>query len=94
MNESTCDKELLESLVLLNLTTQVAETPFLKPLFKFMLDKETSIEGVCIKHMAVQLESAGYRAEAGSLLLGHYSVPKVLRTLNSALSTLSEWHKR
>lgn len=82
-----------------NLAPEVAKTLFLKPLFKFVLEctpsneKETGVKGVYVKQVAAQLQSAGYSAEAGSLLLGHYSVPIVLRTLDSALGTLSEWLK-
>ncbi|XP_031558111.1 neuroblastoma-amplified sequence-like isoform X2 [Actinia tenebrosa] len=100
VNEETCDDELLESLVLSNLAPEVAKTPFLKPLFKFVLgnsrsnEKESGVEGVCVKKVAAQLQSAGYSAEAGSLLLSYHRVPVVLRTLDSALGTLSEWLKR
>ena len=87
---------MLQLLLECDLTVDAVATPYYGPLAEHLLNKDGSgtDEGSEVNNIANQLRSAGYSAEAGSLLLRHRGTNPMLNTLDSALSALSHWLKK
>ena len=91
---SNCyDQEVLQLLLDCDLTVDIVSTPFFGPLIEHLLDPAT-VQGSKVNVIADQLQAAGYKAEAGSLLLRHRGTNPMLNTLDSAFSALASWLKK
>ena len=105
-NKNSYDDELLELVISQGLTAEVAQTPFLAPLMSFVLshpdgptdaqsgDTGASHTGAKVQLVASQLQTAGYWAEAGTLMLNYHGTHSALRTFDSAVGVLSRWLRR
>lgn len=103
VSSDSYDDELLELLICHGLTAEAAQTPFLTPLMSFVLshaDGPTAPQsadtaaGARVQLVASQLQTAGYWAEAGTLLLNYHGTHPALRTFDSAVGALSRWLRR
>ena len=107
-NSNSYDNELLELVISLGLTADVAKTPFLTPLISYVTSNpdgsvdtdgvevatELSHAGARVKLVASQLQAAGHWGEAGTLMLNYQGTHPALRTFDSALGALSRWLRR
>ena len=107
-NSNSYDDELLELIISLGLTADVAKTPFLTSLISYVtshpdgpvdteaveVTTESSHAGARVKLVASQLQAAGHWGEAGTLMLNYHGTHPALRTFDSALSALSRWLRR
>lgn len=101
INSNSYDDELLELLISHGLTAEVARTPFLTPLFNYVLshpdgpgDLHSADKGARVKLVASQLQTAGYWTEAGTLMLNYHRTHPALRTFDNAVGVLSSWLRR
>ena len=101
VNSNSCDDELMELVISHGLTAETAQTPFLTPLINYVLrspdklsDTELAGKGARVKLVASQLQTAGFWAEAGTLLQNYHGTHPALKTFDSAMGVLSRWLKR
>ncbi|XP_022807104.1 neuroblastoma-amplified sequence-like isoform X1 [Stylophora pistillata] len=107
-NSNSYDDELLELIISLGLTADVAKTPFLTSLISYVTSHpdgpvdteaveettELSHAGARVKLVASQLQAAGHWGEAGTLMLNYHGTHPALRTFDGALGALSRWLRR
>ncbi|XP_072038104.1 NBAS subunit of NRZ tethering complex-like [Amphiura filiformis] len=93
INSNCYDQQLLQLILDCDLTVDIISTPFFGPVIEHLLDTAAN-QGSKVNIIAEQLKTAGYEAEAGSLMLKHRGTNPMLNTLDSALSALTSWLKK
>ncbi|XP_062857972.1 NBAS subunit of NRZ tethering complex [Trichomycterus rosablanca] len=87
VNEEVCDSELLTLLLNAGMLVRCADMALYPQLVSHLLSQGCwDVEGA-----ASQLHQAGYRAQAGALLLAHRGTHPALTSFNSALAVLRKW---
>ncbi|XP_010210927.1 PREDICTED: neuroblastoma-amplified sequence-like, partial [Tinamus guttatus] len=90
VDDSNCDAEILSLLLKAKLVVECVSTAFYPHLIEHLLAKEDG--GGCeVEEIAKQLKEAGFRAEAGSLLMSHRGTHPALRTFTTALQAIQHW---
>ncbi|XP_055741591.1 NBAS subunit of NRZ tethering complex-like [Salvelinus fontinalis] len=88
--DSTCDPELLSLLLDAGLLVGCVASPLYPPLSAHLLSRHR--EGRWdVEKAATELLQAGYRAQAGSLLLTYRGTHPGLSTFNTALAVVKKW---
>lgn len=90
MCDSTCDPELLSLLLDAGLLVGCVSSPLYSPLSAHLLSRHRE-GGWDVEKAASELLQAGYRAQAGSLLLTHRGTHPGLATFNTALAVVKKW---
>ncbi|XP_046551537.1 LOW QUALITY PROTEIN: neuroblastoma-amplified sequence-like [Haliotis rubra] len=96
-SEAVKDEDLLNIILQLRLVTSVVKTTHYTTLIEYLLEKQGSdnrpdwLEPLVV---ANQLSEAGFKAEAGSVLLQARSSHPGLHTFGTALSMIGKWFKQ
>ncbi|XP_052380578.1 NBAS subunit of NRZ tethering complex isoform X2 [Oncorhynchus keta] len=88
--DSTCDPELLSLLLDAGLLVGCVPSPLYPPLSAHLLSRHRE-GGWDVEKAASELHQAGYRAQAGSLLLVYRGTHPGLSTFNTALTVIKKW---
>ncbi|XP_051471909.1 NBAS subunit of NRZ tethering complex isoform X2 [Apus apus] len=90
VDADSCDAEILSLLLDAQLVVQCVSTAFYPPLTDHLLSHQGE-GGWDVEEVAKQLKEAGFKAEAGSLLMSHRGTHPALRTFTAALQAVQHW---
>uniref|UniRef100_A0A8C5T7B4 NBAS subunit of NRZ tethering complex n=1 Tax=Malurus cyaneus samueli TaxID=2593467 RepID=A0A8C5T7B4_9PASS len=90
VDDSTCDAEILSLLLNARLMVKCMSTAFCPRLIEHLLANQGQ-GGWDVEEIAKQLKEAGFKAEAGSLLMAHRGTHPALRTFTTALQAVQHW---
>ncbi|XP_075454502.1 NBAS subunit of NRZ tethering complex isoform X2 [Ascaphus truei] len=90
VTDSNCDSEILSLLLDAKLVVKCIYTVYYPHLIKHLLSRHDDSQWD-IEEIAKQLHDAGFKAEAGSLLMSYRGTHPALKTFSSALISLKRW---